>query len=702
MRDVLRYCPLNDGSLFIMKSSLDGYGTWGDPCFVVTLAGMIEVESGPRVTGKSEMLNHNKFVFLIGQNNKGKIYYFDLQKARWSFMKTPNFSPLNFKLYAEEDQLCVLEFEENQLKRTTIDLITQKIFDTQTFKIDFKNILDYFSISIVNVKKDAIFVIYAKKDGKNGLFYFDFHKKIQSNESDAIDGKLFFSVILKDNFYMLVCNEPNSFCVIKSILTEFLISNLINGNFVEFYDLQTKIPNLDTIDTMSNYTPLFNHKSTIPILNYFKYSNFATLDENHRPVYLFEENGIVEYIFERQNSKRKQLLKNLKLPKLACVENTSEGSCLVIAGSNQNNRVLSITSDVFEIGLFDQSDKLHSRLNLARCAHASLTIKDDVYVLGGYEGTQRSSITDSVERFNKKGNNWLFIENMKVARADFDVCGLFSSIFVFFGDSNEGPTNSIEYYDFESCEWRLLDLRQTSFLPKLKSHKVLKLSYNSVIVFGGEGADQEPNLNFYIIKWTQGFQKIPTLIKLEDRLQRSINRPLAFLSKKDIIIFGNVITVYKSGETPIRSYLETKILPGKPGPFKYLASFCCKKTVSSNRQFESEEFKYLHLLGIEAHPRIYRMNALDFSWEVMRNPKSFNFQDYSCSISMNDGRIFICGGIDGKATQISKTAYILALIEGEFEVRVLPGMLNSRYTFAGVQINNRILVIGGRRLGSVV
>ena len=266
-----------------------------------------------------------------------------------------------------------------------------------------------------------------------------------------------------------------------------------------------------------------------------------------------------------------------------------------------------------------------------------------MFVLGGCINLEESKITNTTEFFDRKRNIWLEFSPMIVERAEFDSIILFSFIFVFFGKINSELTSSIEYFNFDNSRWEIINSDQQLALPKLKNHKVLKLNFCSVIIIGGESAQDHPNFDFFIIDWKQGFTVSPIVTKLENKLHESLLYPSCSFISKDLLIFGSKSVLYKFDETLnfLYSKTENELKTIKKPLYNVECDFDYNS--SSNQQFENSNFKNLLLFGIESHPKVYLIDSNDFSWEIMKMSSNFVFQDFSCSICLNDGRVLFCG-----------------------------------------------------------
>lgn len=474
----------------------------------------------------------------------------------------------------------------------------------------------------------------------------------------------------------------------------------MNGESPEVLEIQTEVPNLGASN--SAYLPLLNYKSTLPQLNYFKYSNFRNIQETHEPKYLFLGNGLNEYSLESQTLKLRKAFDMRNFPKLCSVVGTSNGTCLIVGGIIRTQSQLTISSETQCFNLLTKTQNRHSNLSQARFGHSSIMFYGEPYTIGGYQSYDRREVLSSVEKFNARSGNWVNCSNLNIARAEFDATFIFSSIYVFFGNTTSGLTNSIEYFDSKEGKWFELEGAKKANLPRLKAHRVLQLTYNSVVVLGGENDNSLPNFNFFIIKWEKGFNKAPEVTVLENRIHKSIQRPLAYTSRKDIILFSeDKVVMYKHSADLTLMYSKYEVGRRKVNSPKLLINCPIDQSESSNEQFLSQRFDSLYLLGIEQHPQIYKVNSKSFEWEIITSPKNFVFLDYSCCISLNNGQVFVCGGIDSKATQITKSVFLLTKDSNEFKCKVLSPMINPRYTFTGVQINEYVYVMGGRKLGTV-
>lgn len=85
-----------------------------------------------------------------------------------------------------------------------------------------------------------------------------------------------------------------------------------------------------------------------------------------------------------------------------------------------------------------------------RSGHKCIIFKNEMFVLGGYDGTRR---LDLCEKYNPKTNTWSRIRPMNIPRTNFGVAIIDGMIFVAGGYSNDYATRSTEVYRDNENEW---------------------------------------------------------------------------------------------------------------------------------------------------------------------------------------------------------------------------------------------------------
>lgn len=693
------FCSLGDSSLFIYQQNQTGID-FSDECFIQTNEGCIQIENPPFEIRNAEILNHQQFVVCLSPNRSNILLIFDLQTGKWRKPLKLSKRHFNFKLFADDAFFSILEFkDENSMIRSKIDLVTNQIICSETHSVLFDQLADFRKINLNSLKNEKLLFLYEKTGNKNGLFVYDFSNRVQSIEMAPFSGKIHFSIIIKENINIFCTDSSSEFAFVKVASTQVLLENFSARLSVELYDVQTKLPKSQTENC--HFLPQFNISSSIPCLNYFKYCNFQNIQETHDSKFLFLADGIYDYGFEMQTLRRKRAIDMKNFPDCSSGISISEGKCIVTGGIVHSQLKLTISSDVILYNLLTHTHSAHSKLLQSRFHHSNSFSSCGLFVIGGYRNFERTDFLASVEKFNFRSGCWLNNPELNVARAEFDVVSMFSTVFVFFGNTSKGITNSVEFFDQKISKWVELESSKSINLPKLKSHRVLYLSFCSVVAFAGETDAFEPNFNFYVINWEKGYKNVPSISVLENRLLSSINRPFAFVSLQNIVIFGDQVNIYKHSQDQSSIYSLVESCDRKIGKPKLMIEKSVGFITSSNEQFQSPKFRSLYLIGVEQHPYFYRLDLENFSWEVLKSPKNHVFLDYFCCVTLYDGRIFISGGIDSKSTQIAKTAFLLNIENNEIQSKVLCPMITPRYTFTGVQVNCFVYVMGGRKLGTV-
>lgn len=128
-----------------------------------------------------------------------------------------------------------------------------------------------------------------------------------------------------------------------------------------------------------------------------------------------------------------------------------EESIIVSGGSNINSHFDQTPSRLVQL----YSPKLNSWVQIAplnqnRLGHGSVTLNNEVYVIGGAIG---SSSLNSCEKYDANSNTWTFIAPMLLAREFSGVAVLNGKIYVCGGCDRVETTNTMEVYDPTTNEW---------------------------------------------------------------------------------------------------------------------------------------------------------------------------------------------------------------------------------------------------------
>uniref|UniRef100_A0A8C5MHG9 Kelch like family member 35 n=1 Tax=Leptobrachium leishanense TaxID=445787 RepID=A0A8C5MHG9_9ANUR len=93
-------------------------------------------------------------------------------------------------------------------------------------------------------------------------------------------------------------------------------------------------------------------------------------------------------------------------------------------------------------------------LNKGRWRHKMVTVKGEIYAVGGFDGTQRLS---SVERYNAFTNSWMAVSPLLEAVSSAAVVSCMNKLYVISGAVDEcANTNKVQCYDPKENTWRYL------------------------------------------------------------------------------------------------------------------------------------------------------------------------------------------------------------------------------------------------------
>lgn len=186
-----------------------------------------------------------------------------------------------------------------------------------------------------------------------------------------------------------------------------------------------------------------------------KKSGFSALVYKKKKVYIAGGNDGDNILsnFEKIDLKtmKKTTLSNLQIRRdeLSLAVNKTKDYIYAIGGFNlEENKCLN-SVERFNINL-NKWDFVQP-LNTSRRAHASISTKKGVFVIGGYDGTKYLS---SVEFYEENMDKWFIISFMNVSRClhtavlNSDKTGIY-----VFGGFNEKPLCSVEYMSIFDKKW---------------------------------------------------------------------------------------------------------------------------------------------------------------------------------------------------------------------------------------------------------
>ncbi|CAH2225821.1 kelch 35 [Pelobates cultripes] len=90
-------------------------------------------------------------------------------------------------------------------------------------------------------------------------------------------------------------------------------------------------------------------------------------------------------------------------------------------------------------------------LNKGRWRHKMVTLKGEIYAVGGFDGTQRLS---TVERYNSFNNSWTMVSPLSEAVSSAAVVSCLNKLYVISGAVDDSAnTNKVQCYDPEDNKW---------------------------------------------------------------------------------------------------------------------------------------------------------------------------------------------------------------------------------------------------------
>lgn len=149
-------------------------------------------------------------------------------------------------------------------------------------------------------------------------------------------------------------------------------------------------------------------------------------------------------------------------------------SGVMIFGGNEKTAVI-------EINLEGQDYKVHDTLLEGRTEHCSVTINDDVYLLGGSSKINKE-IFCSCNIWNKSTNKMRSMKPMNYPKCGFSSVAVKDYIYTFGGYDGNDRLDIIERYDIKNKIWEVLEYR----LPyKLTNSAAEWIGDSTVLIIGG-------------------------------------------------------------------------------------------------------------------------------------------------------------------------------------------------------------------------
>jgi len=163
---------------------------------------------------------------------------------------------------------------------------------------------------------------------------------------------------------------------------------------------------------------------------------------------------------------------------------TLPNGTILITGGGISNLVYQIYFSSSHPYRYHQQIKIVQKppMNQSRKEHASVFLRDAVYVLGGYDG-MTNGFLNSCERFDLENNEWTPVSNMLIPKCAFGVATLANRyIFTLGGYDGNDRLSSIEKYDIQTDKWTLLEAK---LKQPLSNSACFSHSDNSIVILGG-------------------------------------------------------------------------------------------------------------------------------------------------------------------------------------------------------------------------
>ncbi len=123
-----------------------------------------------------------------------------------------------------------------------------------------------------------------------------------------------------------------------------------------------------------------------------------------------------------------------------------------------------------------------AKMKEPRKEHALVRIGADIYVIGGYNGKNKTFLK-SCERFDTKANKWTPIASLNTQRCAFAATSLNGDkIAVCGGYDGKKRLDTIELYDPKSEEWKLLETKLPLPLSNLAAFNPYR---DRIVILGG-------------------------------------------------------------------------------------------------------------------------------------------------------------------------------------------------------------------------
>lgn len=287
-------------------------------------------------------------------------------------------------------------------------------------------------------------------------------------------------------------------------------------------------------------------------------------------------------------------------------------------------------------------------LNYPRACGFCIIYNDKLYIMGGYSGN--AGRTKNVEVYNEATNSW-DIADFKIPRgieyavactADKD------ELHIIGGNVRQGVVRSNV----------LFNLRTRTFTSKRSMHKERvfhkALSTGSDIwIFGGEEEDTVEVYDIHRDEWKYSDVDYKKYVA-ELQSFAFASAPLVILSRQDATSYEPAQT---SSPTDVRGFL----------------------------------------FGDDKTPFIFELNFTKRFTTEKSLPSNLKLFGYQGVVSLEDGRYFLCGGLDQRGEHISKNAYIYN--PDKNQAKKCRKCNHDRYTFNLVKKGHYVYVLGGRSWG---
>ncbi|OMJ73869.1 hypothetical protein SteCoe_27351 [Stentor coeruleus] len=207
------------------------------------------------------------------------------------------------------------------------------------------------------------------------------------------------------------------------------------------------------------------------------------------------------YTYDFTNNNYNHLKINRLVSKWSCILQIHDGIFFVTGGKPSKDQ--GAISKCFTINMRNGLTTDNFDMLSAHSSHVSLMHNNRIYVISGKDATNQ--VSTFVEYWDMKLNTWNRLANCIIGRTCASGAVYNDFIYVIGGCKN----NTIESYDIHTDVWNLFNFN----MPDIKwQHSAVAID-NGILIFGGEGINDEPSRNSYIFNLRNynfiEFQELP-------------------------------------------------------------------------------------------------------------------------------------------------------------------------------------------------